>query len=151
MPKDLLVIDDIINILKQRFLPEASVESILTVKECHTVAGLMETIISADVIIATRFHGVVLSLLAEKPVMGICYHQKTEALLKDSGQGDYAVDLDSFDVELLHEKYQKLSRNLSQETYKIYKRRKEIVPALQQQYSSLINIAKESKKWKKDN
>ncbi len=151
MPKDLLVIEDIICILKKKSLPDNLLKSNLSVEKSHTVSGLMDTIMIADLIVATRFHGVVLSILAEKPVIGICYHQKIEALLKDFELGDYALGFDSFSVELLDERFQKLCRNLSIEKNKICKQRKRIVPALQQQYKTLISIAKESKKWKKQN
>ena len=148
MPKDLLVIEDVICILNQKELPPALLKSNLSVEKTNTVLDLVDTIMKADLIIATRFHGVVLSILAEKPVIGICYHQKTEALLIDSEQGDYAIGFDSFDEKLLDEKFQKLCKNYAVEKEKICKRRKQIISALDQQYNILINITKDSKKWK---
>jgi colanic acid/amylovoran biosynthesis protein len=51
--------------------------------------------------VATRYHGVVLSLALERPVLAIAYHDKTRDLMSWFGQGDYVIDGDSFSAEAL--------------------------------------------------
>jgi hypothetical protein len=38
---------------------------------------LVQRIAQTEILVATRFHGVVLSLAAGRPALGICYHRKT--------------------------------------------------------------------------
>lgn len=62
-----------------------------------TVPQLLREIESADLVVATRFHGTVLSLRVGRPVLAICYYRKTRELMADFGQGsDFAVTLEEF-------------------------------------------------------
>jgi polysaccharide pyruvyl transferase WcaK-like protein len=70
------------------------------VRSPTTVPQLLREMESADLIVATRFHGAVLSLRVERPVLAICYYRKTRELLADFGQGpDFAVTLEEFRAE----------------------------------------------------
>ena len=65
-----------------------------------TVPQLLREIESADLVVATRFHGTVLSLLVGRPVLAICYYRKTRELMADFGQGtDFAVTLEEFHAD----------------------------------------------------
>ncbi len=60
------------------------------------VAGfedLIAILAEADVVVATRFHGVVLAQMLGKPTIGIAYRRSTTDLLVDVGQGAYAIDI----------------------------------------------------------
>lgn len=72
-----------------------------TVKDCRTVSELMAVIASADIVVPTRFHGVLLSLQSGRPTLGVCYHPKTRELLAGMGQGEFAVDFERFSAEEL--------------------------------------------------
>ena len=53
-----------------------------TIEAPNTVEELVAVMRQADLIVSTRFHGVVLGLWMCKPVLAICYHRKTKELMK---------------------------------------------------------------------
>lgn len=63
--------------------------------------GILETIQKFDIIIATRFHSVVLSILLEKLVIPILYEDKVKSLVNEIGLKDYAVEYDNFEKLML--------------------------------------------------
>jgi polysaccharide pyruvyl transferase WcaK-like protein len=89
-------------------------------------------------VVATRFHGTVLSLLAEKPLLGICYYRKARELMIDMGQGAYAVDLDTFSVEDLWKRFKRLEANRAAEKEQIRKHNSAYRTALNEQYERLF-------------
>lgn len=103
-----------------------------------SVTELMSNIAAADVTIATRFHGTVLSLLSEKPMLGICYYRKAKELLMDMGQQDYAVELDTFTIEDLWHRFEKLVVNVEREREKIILKNKLYLDSLNEQYDKLL-------------
>lgn len=48
-----------------------------------------------EIVVTSRFHGVLLSQLHEKPVLAISYHKKIDCLMDDTGQGDFVVPITS--------------------------------------------------------
>ncbi len=76
-----------------------------------SVDQLLSTIESADLVVATRFHGTVLSILAQRPVLGVCYYRKARDLLDAVGQERFHVMLDDFSVDELYERFKELEQN----------------------------------------
>lgn len=66
-----------------------------------TVPELMQVLQRADLVLATRFHGILLALLAGRPTVGICYYRKSRELLAEAGAADFGFDIDDFDAERL--------------------------------------------------
>jgi len=93
---DVRVIRDVLETLKPR-LPTGG-EDRLQVASIRTVDDLAREIGRADVIIATRFHAIVIAMLMGKPVLGLCNESKMTDLMSDMGQAAYALPLDSFEV-----------------------------------------------------
>jgi polysaccharide pyruvyl transferase WcaK-like protein len=54
-----------------------------------------------DVIVPTRFHGILLALRFARPVIGICYYRKSRELMRDFGLERYAFDLDNVTADQL--------------------------------------------------
>lgn len=67
------------------------------VAEVRGVGDVLAVVASADVVIATRYHGIVLALLAGTPVLGIAYHPKSRELLASLGLEAWVVDADAAD------------------------------------------------------
>jgi polysaccharide pyruvyl transferase WcaK-like protein len=105
-----------------------------------TVAELIANIKAADVTVATRFHGTVLSLHAGKPMLGVCYYRKAEELMAEYGQRDYAVELDTFEVDDLWRRFESLMLNREQETACIEQKNAEYALAIQAQYDHLFTF-----------
>ncbi|MGH8611484.1 MAG: polysaccharide pyruvyl transferase family protein [Gammaproteobacteria bacterium] len=130
MPKDENVICDVLASLAPDVIPLS--DGAITLN--RSVAELMVTYASFDLVIATRFHGILLSLLAERPVLGICYYRKSRDLLLEAGQGDYAVDLDVFTPEDLMRRFKALAAHRFAELAKIRKKNAENRDALHRQF-----------------
>jgi polysaccharide pyruvyl transferase WcaK-like protein len=136
------VIDDVVNLLENDNY-EVSNKQLeeIKVEMDQTVSGLMQTINSCDVIFATRFHATVLSLMLNKPVVGICYYRKSSELLTEAGLGDFHVSIDDFSCDELVSKFTELmkieieARKLIAATYGRYEEE------LEEQYESLLKIA----------
>jgi polysaccharide pyruvyl transferase WcaK-like protein len=104
----------------------------------RTVEELMCNISICDVTVATRFHGTVLSLLAEKPLIAICYYRKARELMEEMGQGQYAVPFETFAVDDLLARFSSLEKNMYEETEKIRNKNKEYRDLLERQYNTLF-------------
>lgn len=103
-----------------------------------SVETLLETIEKSDIAVATRFHGVVLSLFCQRPVLAICYHPKTQELMATAGQSEYAVPFDGLDSSELFERFTRLRRMRRQATVEICQRRREFAERLQTQFDHLF-------------
>ena len=135
--KDYDVIDDVVENLPAA--DRASAEGGL-VKHASSVQELMKVISSSDIVVATRFHGTVLSLAAGVPVFGICYYRKAADLLQEMGQGGYFVMLDDFDVDEAFEKFRSLIANLESEKRKIEQTSADYNALVEQQYEHLASL-----------
>lgn len=69
--------------------------------EIETVADLVSAIQETDVVVSSRFHGVLLSQRLGRPVIAVSYHQKIDTLMQDMGQGDCVLPIDDFGVDQL--------------------------------------------------
>lgn len=92
-PSDALVIEDVQQALAGSRYPRLEAETPATVDE------LMGVIARADLLIATRFHGTVLALIAGRPVVSVCYHRKTADVMASAGLDAYALALDGLSAD----------------------------------------------------
>ena len=67
----------------------------------EVLAGLAEI----DLMVATRFHNVLLSLLMNKPVIAISFHHKCSSLMRQMHLSEYCHDIDRLDAEHLIEQF----------------------------------------------
>ncbi len=109
-----------------------------------SVDELIANIAAADISIATRFHGTVLSLLMEKPTLGICYYRKAKELLVDMGQADYTVDLETFSTEELWNKFVDLKESSEVARDTIIQQNAQYAASLNQQYDRLFGSIAEA-------
>lgn len=137
-PKDENVINDVLDMIPQDVKEKSS--SAELIKQARSVDGLMEVLATADVVVATRFHGTLMALMAERPVLGICYYRKTRDLLKETGQEAYAVDLDSFQPDELLRRFRSLVANRLAEVEKIRAKNEDYRNALSEQYDRVLHL-----------
>lgn len=138
MLRDEDVIEDVLGKLDQDVRDKLNPHEL--VRSNRSVPELMDTLAHGDIIVATRFHGTVLSLLAGRPVLAICYYRKSTDLMKDMGQEDYALELDSFEVADLLKRFKTLVTNCSFEKKKIQRKNKEYRAALKEQYDAVFRL-----------
>jgi polysaccharide pyruvyl transferase WcaK-like protein len=106
----------------------------------QSIGDLVTEIARADLVIANRYHGILLSLALNKPVLGVAYHEKSRALLEQVGQGDYVLNIGDFSFEELVEKFKALHAHAAQSKEEIAARIVPLREALDRQYDSVLQL-----------
>jgi len=92
---DVLVIEDVKRILMKD--PTLDLRQRLVVTTTSTFQDLIAQLAAADMVVASRFHGVLISFLLNKPVLALSHHPKVDNLMRDMGQSDFVLDIGTFD------------------------------------------------------
>lgn len=134
---DNAAIDDLLSILVKKGYPFPC-EQIIQ-RSIKTVDELMSELVTVDVFVGTRLHTLLLAALVNKPMLAISYHQKIDSLMMDTGEAQYCIQIDTFDVQTAIERFEDLLRNRLQ----IQNRLKESVDHYQlklaEQYEYIFN------------
>jgi polysaccharide pyruvyl transferase WcaK-like protein len=104
-----------------------------------SVEDLLSQIAATDVVVATRFHNVVLALLCNKPVICISIHHKCESLMSAMGLSEYCLDINDLKVDRLIEKFCDLEANANKMKPLIRNKISEFREALDEQYKFIFN------------
>ena len=104
-----------------------------------SVEQLIAQLAEADIVIATRFHNILLALLLNKPVVALSYHEKIASLMAAVGMGEYCQNVDRLDVDLLVEQFLKLEKNAGIVKPLIERKVEHYRKALDQQYAHIFN------------
>ncbi len=73
-----------------------------------SVEQLLAQLATTDMVVATRFHNVLLALLLNKPVVSIAYDPKIDALMAEAGLAAYCQSIDDVDLQKLIEKFSRI-------------------------------------------
>ncbi len=76
-----------------------------------SVDDVIGQIAECDVVVASRFHNVLLALLSGKPVVSIAYNEKNDALMGQMGLSRYCQSIGDLDVAKLIEQFTELQAN----------------------------------------
>jgi len=76
-----------------------------------SVGHLLSQIAATDIVVATRFHNILLALLLNKPVIGISFHHKCSSLLSQMALAEYCQDINGLKGEALIERFCRLRQN----------------------------------------
>jgi len=106
----------------------------------QTLDDLVSEIARADFVVASRYHGILIPLAMNKPVLGVAYHEKCRALLEQVGQGDYVLEIEDFTVEDMIERFQALEANAAAIRKQIAERMASLRQALDQQYDAVFGL-----------
>ena len=106
-----------------------------------SVEDLLAQIETTDIVVATRFHNVLLALVLGKPVLAISFHDKCASLMRDVGLADYCQDVHELEVERLLEQFQALEEHAALVTANIEARVEKYRRALDAQYECLADGA----------
>jgi polysaccharide pyruvyl transferase WcaK-like protein len=115
----------------------------------HDLDTLVTQISMLDLVIATRFHGILLSFLLNKPVLGISNHPKMDNLMADMGQSNYLLNIDDFDLDTFIERFKSLESNRATVKSVIQEKISEYRYALEMQYQSVFSLLKDSSAYTK--
>jgi polysaccharide pyruvyl transferase WcaK-like protein len=105
--------------------------------ETVEITGLdsqLEMMSRCDLIIATRFHGVLMSYLVGKPTIGISYHPKINDLMATMGHAECALAIDPLNVEVLKRTFTRLALGLGESQQIVLAGRAEQLRQLEQMY-----------------
>ena len=100
----------------------------------RTVEEVLAQLASTDVVIATRFHNLVLALLLDKPVLAISFHHKCTSLMSQVGLSEYCHDIHEMDAERLIAQFERLESDSDTVRRRVARRVEEFRTALQEQY-----------------
>ena len=105
---DPAVIQDIRREMTMIGAAEDEYDSHVVDPQVRNLDELIAALSGVDCMVATRYHGILLSLSLEKPVLAVAYHQKSRDLMTWLGLGQYVVSGDTFGVDDLIERFPQL-------------------------------------------
>lgn len=105
----------------------------------ESVEELSAQLAQTDVVVATRFHTVVLALMLGKPVLALSYHEKILSLMASAGLEEYCHDMATLDVPKLMQQFSALEENAAALAVSIEEKTGELRKALDEQYGDLFN------------
>jgi len=109
-------------------------EDRVTCTPAGSVEELLSQIATTDLVVATRFHNVLLSLLAGKPVIAISFHHKSVSLMKQMGLSEYSRDISAVDSAWLIERTGALARDAQRVRGLVRQRTDDFRRSLDEQY-----------------
>jgi polysaccharide pyruvyl transferase WcaK-like protein len=107
----------------------------------HSVEELIAQLAGTDMVVATRFHNVVLSLILGKPVISVSFHHKCASLMKRMGLSAYTQDMSDLDVDRLIEQFRELEKNAEALRASVRRRSEESRTQLDEQYRVIFDLA----------
>jgi polysaccharide pyruvyl transferase WcaK-like protein len=134
VPSDTYVIKDLIDMVKKKFRISLNEDP----SPVMTVSDLLSRITDVDVVVASRFHGVLLPFVLHKPVIALSYHPKDISLMKDMGQADYCLDIENFEVQSIKDCFQSIQNNFDTVLAQIIKKEAEYRKLLDEQYDIVL-------------
>lgn len=135
------VIKDIRLIMKDN--GTANSEQRIIDRTIYSFEDLVSVISMTDIVFATRFHGVLLAYLLNKPVLGIAYWKKTEELMSQMGQSDYVLDVNRFELDSLKRRFISLESKTEIIKREIQSRNLDQKYTLDRQYDRVLGLLEE--------
>jgi polysaccharide pyruvyl transferase WcaK-like protein len=109
-------------------VPVASVEQLIT------------ELAKTDMVVATRFHNILLALMLNKPVVALSYHEKITSLMSGVGLAEYCQDIEVPGVDGLVERFTRLERNEGATRSLIERKAEEYRSSLDEQYARIASL-----------
>jgi len=135
---DPAVIADVRRRMTKKGTPEY--DELIVEPTIHGLDELLAALSELDVMVATRYHGILLSLALHKPVLAIAYHEKSRDLMNWLGLGDYVIDGDTFTVEALTERFPLLEKESRAIRSSLRQQTPDFQSAVQAQYDEVFKL-----------
>ena len=116
----------------------AAREGRLICEPIRSYRQLMRQIVLTDMVVATRFHNVLLALLLQRPVLSVGYTDKNDALMEEMGLGAYCQDIESLDAQALIRQFNALTAMPVPPTAAIRRKVEQYRSRLEQQYDLIF-------------
>jgi polysaccharide pyruvyl transferase WcaK-like protein len=126
-----------------RAMPEAG-ERVL-VPRVETIEDLTAVLDGVDLVVATRFHGILLALMRARPVLAVSNHHKMTELMVAAGQADYVLPIDGLDPQILLERFVALEAARASIEAALGQRMAEFDRRLAEQYDAALSSLREAR------
>lgn len=126
--------------LEMRGMVDAELEKNILDTRINSFSDLTKAIAKTSVVVATRFHGIIVPFVLNKPVLGIAYHRKTFDLMERMGQSDYVIGIKEIELEQMKQKFLLLESNLSAAKNTIRKNAETFRKELDIQYDRIVAL-----------
>ena len=110
----------------------------LIVEPIDSVDELFRQLVQTDIVVASRFHNVLCSLMVGLPVISLGYHEKNVALMKEMGLENYCQHIENFTFDQLVEQFNAYSTAGEQVSQRIQKQCQRYRHLLDEQYSAIF-------------
>jgi polysaccharide pyruvyl transferase WcaK-like protein len=142
IPTQLKVDPPVIADVRKRMARNAEPEyqGLIVEPTTKTLGDLRSALANVDIMVATRYHGILLSLALEKPVLAIAYHSKSRDVMEWLGLGDYVIDGDDFSPSALSEMVSALEKERDSVTSSLREQLPGFRSAVQAQYDEVFEI-----------
>lgn len=138
---DRRAVDDLKQYIQCKY--DRAMSSQLIDEPINTIDDLFHQLNATDMVVATRFHNVLCSLMLNKPVISLGYAQKNDVLMDEMGLTDYCQAIEEFTVECLITQFTELATNVAQIGQRIATKNCEYRTALDQQYQLILQDVQE--------
>jgi len=105
-----------------------------------SIEQLLIQIADIDIVVATRFHNVLLALLLNRPVLAISFHHKCASLMDQMGMAEYCHDINHMNAFRLIEQFEDVVRNVEKLKSAIGHWVEQSRSALDEQYSRSVKL-----------
>jgi len=102
------------------------------------VDDLLQQIAMTDIVVASRFHSVLLANLLCKPVLALSYRSKVKNLMDDAGLGQYCLDINNVRAEDMKTLVSALLENRNAISKHLSTRVKTYIQSLDEQYDQVF-------------
>jgi polysaccharide pyruvyl transferase WcaK-like protein len=103
-----------------------------------SVEQLLSQLAGTDLVVATRFHNVLLALLSNKPTVAISFHHKCTSLMSAMGMSEYCLDINDLKADKLIEQFRQMEKNAAPLKTMIGEKTEECRKALDDQYDLIF-------------
>jgi polysaccharide pyruvyl transferase WcaK-like protein len=117
----------------------ASDEAHIIDEPTNSVDELLSQIAATEIVVATRFHNVLLAMLCDKPVIAISFHHKCTSLMSAMGLSDYCLDINDLNADRLIEKFRDLEANSNDVRCSIKEKQIKFREELDEQYRFIFS------------
>jgi len=104
------------------------------------VESLAATVSTVDLVVATRFHAIVMALRAGTPVLALSSQNKTDDLMADMGLAAYRVSIDHMSLNPLVARFTTLAQNAHQVRLQIQARTRELRHEVEEVMDGLLGV-----------
>lgn len=100
---DILVMNDVIVNLRNQGFDDGQ----YIIADPVTHEAFMKELSKIELMVVTRFHGMIMTILSNTPVIGLANQAKMFDLMREMGQDDYLLDVEQLSIEALKDMFQK--------------------------------------------